>query len=71
MDYFCDSLNFVGAGIDDQLHDGWIHSYPAGYRHRGGAGPSDSRTKTVVTVWTLAGQGEGSTERSNCYEKEE
>jgi cell division protein FtsW (lipid II flippase) len=28
-------------------------------------------TKTNVTIWIFAGQSEGPTERSNCYEKEE
>ena len=27
--------------------------------------------RVMVTIWTLAGQGEVFTERSNCYEKEE
>jgi len=70
LDHICDFASSVGAGIDDQLHDGWVHPYPAGHRRRRGAGPSDSRTKTIVTMWTLAGQGEVSAERSNCYEKE-
>ena len=47
------------------------HSCPAGHRHHRGADPGFSRTKTSVTIWTLAGQGEVFTERSNCYEKEE
>ena len=60
----CDFLNSVASGISDRLHDGWSHSYPAGHRHRCGAGPSHSRAKTNVTIWTLAGQGEVFTERS-------
>ena len=48
MDYFCDSFGFVGAGIGDELYDGWIHSCPAGHRHRRGAGPGYARTKTDV-----------------------
>jgi hypothetical protein len=71
LDHICDSLDSVGAGIDDQLHNGWVHSYPAGHRHRRGADPNDSRTKTNVTVWTLAGQGEVFTERITGYEEEE
>jgi len=68
---FCDSLSSVVAGTDDRLYDGWVHSYPAGHRHRSGADPSYSRTKTIVTIRTLDREGEGFTERSNCYEKEE
>ena len=71
MDYLCDSLNSVGAGIDNRLHDGWSHSCPTGHRHRRGVDPSYSRTKTSVIIWTVAGQGVVFTERSNCYEKED
>ena len=54
----CHSLNFVAAGIGRWLHDGWSHSHPPGHRHRRGAGPSYSRTKTILGIWTLAGEGE-------------
>jgi hypothetical protein len=70
VDYLCDSLNSVATGIDDWPHDGWIHSCPAGRRHRRRGGPTYSGTKNSVAVWTLAGEGEVSTERSNCYEEE-
>jgi hypothetical protein len=50
LDHICDSLNSVGAGIDDQLHDGWVDSYPAGHRHRRALDPSCSRTKTIVAI---------------------
>ena len=39
MDHFCDSLNFVVAGIDDWLYHGWGNSCFAGHRHRRGACP--------------------------------
>ena len=71
MDDRCHSPNFVAAGIGQWLHYGWSRSRPAGHRRRRGAGPSDSRTKAIVTMWTLAGQGEVFTERSDCHEKEE
>jgi hypothetical protein len=54
----CHSPNFVAAGIDQWLHDGWSHSYPPGHRYRRGAGPSYSGAKTMVAVSTLAGKGE-------------
>ena len=58
LDHMCDSLNFVASGIAEWLHDGWSHSYPAGHRHRRGTDPSYSGTKTIVAIWTLAGEGE-------------
>ncbi len=58
MDHTCDSLNSVATGIDDWLHDGWSHSYPAGHCHRCGAGPGYSRTKTSVAVSILTGSDE-------------
>ena len=58
MDHMCDSLNFVVVGISQWLHDGWGHSYPAGHRHRCGTDPGHSRAKTIVAIWTLAGEGE-------------
>ena len=33
-----------------------IVPYPARYRHRRGDDPGHSGTKTVITIWTLAGQ---------------
>jgi hypothetical protein len=46
----------VAAGIGQWLHYGWSRSRPAGHRCRRGAGPSYSRTKAIVTIWTLAGK---------------
>ena len=54
----CDSLNSVAVGICQWLHDGWGHSYPAGHRHRCSTDPGHSRAKTIVAIWTLAGEGE-------------
>jgi hypothetical protein len=51
------SLNFVDSGIFERLHDGGCHSYPAGHRYRRGTDPSHSRTKTIVAIWTLPGEG--------------
>ena len=71
MDHICDSPGFVVAGIYWWLYGRWTHSYRAGHcRHRV-SGPTYSGTKDIVAIWTLAGQGEVFTERSNCYEKEE
>ena len=58
MDHICDSLNFVGAGIDDRLHDGWRHSCPAGHCHHCNIDPGYSRTKTSITVSILNGSDE-------------
>jgi hypothetical protein len=58
LDPMCDSFNFVASGIGEWLHDGRGHSYPAGHRHRRGTDPGDSGTKTIVAIWTLAGEGE-------------
>ena len=58
MDHIGDSLNFVASGIAHWLHDGWIRSHPAGHRHRRGADPRYSGTKTLVAFLTLAGEGE-------------
>jgi len=58
LDHICDSISSVGAGIDNRLHDGRRHSYPAGHRHRCVAGPDYSGPKTSVRIRTLAGQGE-------------
>ena len=58
LDHMCDSLNFVVVGISRWLYDGWGYSYPAGHCHRCSTDPSHSRTKTIVAIWTLAGEGE-------------
>ena len=58
LDHMYDSHYFVVVGIGQWPHDGRSHSYPAGYRHRRGAGPGHSRTKTIVAIWTLPGEGE-------------
>jgi hypothetical protein len=58
LDHMCDSLNSVVVGISRWLHDGWGHSYPAGHRHRRGTDPGHSGTKTILAIWTLAGEGE-------------
>ena len=58
LDHMCDSLNSVASGIAQWLHDGWGHSCPTGHRHRCSTDPSHSRTKTILAIWTLAGEGE-------------
>jgi len=46
MDNRFDTDNFVGAGAGEQLHDGRVHSYPAGNcRHRNSV-QHHSRAKT-------------------------
>jgi hypothetical protein len=59
LDHICDSLNSVAAGIDDWLHDGWGHSYPAGHRHHRLSGPTYSGTKNIVAGWTRKPAKEG------------
>ena len=58
MDHICHSHNFVATGIDQWVHDWRIRSHPAGHRHRRGADPRYSGTKTIVAVSILAGKGE-------------
>jgi hypothetical protein len=58
LDHICRSRHFMVAGVDQWQYDWWIHSYPAGHRHRRGADSSHSGTKTIVATWTLAGEGE-------------
>jgi hypothetical protein len=58
LDPMCDSLNSVASGTGEWLHDGRGHPYPAGHCHRRGTGPGDSGTKTILAIWTLAGEGE-------------
>jgi len=56
VDHCCYSLNFVAAGIGQWLHDWRIRSHPAGHRHHRGTDPSYSGAKTIVAIWTLAGE---------------
>jgi hypothetical protein len=58
LDHMCDSLNSVASRISEWLHDGWGHSCLTGHRHRCSTDPGHSRTKTIVAIWTLAGEGE-------------
>ena len=58
LDHMCDSLNSVVVGISRWLCGWWTHSYPAGHRHRRGTDPGHSGTKTIVAIWTLAGEEE-------------
>jgi hypothetical protein len=58
LDHMCDSLHFVVVGISWWLYGWWTHSYPTGHRHRRGTDPGHSRTKTILAIWTLAGEGE-------------
>ena len=48
MDDRCDTDNSVGAGAGEQLHDGRVHSPPAGACHRRVAGQDYSGTTTGV-----------------------
>ncbi len=59
LDHRCDSLNFVASGIARGLYDWWVHSYPAGHRHRCGTDPNYSGTKTIVAIWTRKPAKEG------------
>jgi hypothetical protein len=58
LDHICGSTGFVGVGIDDRVHVGRRYSCPAGHRHYCDPDPGASRTKTGVTRWTFATQGE-------------
>jgi len=58
LDHLCDSLNSVASGIGQWLHNGWGHSYIAGYCHHRGGGSPYSGTKTILAIWTLTGEGE-------------
>ena len=58
MDDCCNTHNPMATGAGERLHEGRGHSYPAGHSHRRGTGPGDSGTKTIVAIWTLAGEGE-------------
>lgn len=58
LDHICDSLHSMAGGIDNQPHDGRVHSYPACHRHRCYAGQGHSGTQTSVTILTLTGAGE-------------
>ena len=58
LDHMCDSLHSVVVGISRWLCSWWTHSYPAGHRRRRGTDPGHSGTKTIVAIWTLAGEGE-------------
>jgi hypothetical protein len=58
LDHLCDSLDFVVVGISWWLYGWWTHSSPSGHRHRRGTDPGHPGTKTIVAIWTLAGEGE-------------
>ena len=58
MDHIGDSLNSVVVGISWWLYGWWTYSSPAGHRARRGTDPGHSGTKTIVAIWTLAGEGE-------------
>jgi hypothetical protein len=59
----------VGLWIDDWLHDGWSHSYPADHRRGRVTDPSRSVAKTSITIWTLAREGEVFTEMTgSCHQ---
>jgi hypothetical protein len=51
----CDSPDSVVFGLAQRQHDGWGHSYSAGYCYRYGAGPGHPGPKTIVAISTLAG----------------
>ena len=57
LDHRCDSPNSVVVGISRWFYDRWFHSYPAGHRYSRDTDPGHSRTKTLVAIWTLAGEG--------------
>lgn len=52
MDNCSDTDNSVAAGIGEQLHDGRIHSYPAGNCHYR---DSDQHHSGAETFWITQG----------------
>ena len=50
LDYFCDSLDHVGAGTGHFVHNGWIHSYPIGHCSGDASDQSLSGAKSVGTI---------------------
>ena len=51
MDDFCHLADFVAVGIDQRLHNGRRHSYPADYcRHRV-SDPTSSGEENIVAAW--------------------
>ena len=58
LDHMCDSLHFVVVRVSGWLCGWRTHSYPAGRCHHRRGDPSYSGTKTIVAIWTLAGEGE-------------
>ena len=58
MDDCCGIDNFVAVGVGKQLYDGRVCSHPAGGCHYHCVGQSHSGTKSIVAIWTLAGEGE-------------
>lgn len=63
LDPICDSVNSMGSWIADRLHHGRRHSCASNHRHHRGGNPGYSRPTTIVTLQTLAGQGEVFTEK--------
>lgn len=50
VDDFCDLADFVAVGIDQRLHNGRRHSYPAGHcRHRA-SDPTSSGEENIVAA---------------------
>jgi len=55
LDYFCDSVDPVGAGTGHLLHDGRVRPHPIGDRGDSSAGQSDSGAESLVAIPVLKG----------------
>ncbi len=66
----CNALHFVAFGIVRRLHDGWLHSCPAGHRHHSGDGPVYSGTQMAAMIWAFAGEGAVSGKEVNKMAKD-
>ena len=53
LDDLCDSFDYVGTGVGNLVHDGWIHPHPIGHRRGGASDQSRSGTKSLVAISAL------------------
>lgn len=51
VDNFCDLANFVAVGIDQRIHNGRHHSYPADHCLHRVSDSTSSRKENIVAAW--------------------